>query len=166
MHVMPTTPHLPFRCILRCTCHAGPYHPSPAIAAVATALAKVQLSLTADVTSAMAAADTASGDSTPQVLAVTSDTDMADACCMRRVQGFMGRGLANTAEPTILLSRLTQHWLPCDRDSERNATGNRAFRCFRDRYISAGSAGSSEQHTGRSVWLLDCEHDGWLTLGT
>jgi aminoglycoside phosphotransferase (APT) family kinase protein len=78
---------------------------------VVTALAKLQLSFTAAVTSAKAAANTDALDVRLHVEAVARDTDIAEACCMRRVQGEGGTGVPKALEEATLSSRRIQHAL-------------------------------------------------------
>ena len=85
----------------------------PDIMELVTALAKLQLSFTAAVTRAMAAACTEELDVRLHAEAVTSDTDMAEACCMRLVHGDGGTGVPKALEEAILSRRLHQQGLAC-----------------------------------------------------
>jgi hypothetical protein len=86
---------------------------SPNCVDAATALAKLQPSFTAAVTSAYAAAATGADLSSLQADDVTNDRPTADAACMRRVQGDVGGGRLNTGESLSLVNRRTQQLLPC-----------------------------------------------------
>lgn len=83
----------------------------PDIMELVTALAKLQLSFTAAVTRAKAAAYTEELDVRLQAEAVTSDTDMAEACCIRLVHGEGGIGVPKALEEAILSRRLHQQGL-------------------------------------------------------
>jgi hypothetical protein len=86
---------------------------APCICATATALAKLQPSLTAAVVSAYAAAATGVALSARHADAVMSDTLTCEAACMRRAQGDEGGGRLNTGEPCSRRSRRSQQLLPC-----------------------------------------------------
>ncbi len=79
----------------------------------ATALAKLQPSLTAAVVMAYAAAATGVALSALQADAVMSDTLTVEAACMRLVQGEDGGGRLKTGEEVSRLSRRTQQTSPC-----------------------------------------------------
>lgn len=78
----------------------------------ATALAKLQPSFTAAVTSAYAAAATGADLSSRQADDVTNDSPTAEAACMRLVQGDVGGGRLKTGESLSLEKRRTQQVLP------------------------------------------------------
>lgn len=124
-------------------------HPArpPASDADATALLKLQPPLAAAVTSATAAASSCLSSGSPQLLALTRDTDTLDASRMYCVQGLAGGGLAKMGDEARRRKRRDQQAWPLATASARNLAPSGLLRVLRLRYASgvgeAGGLGSA-----------------------
>lgn len=124
----------------------------PCICDAATALAKLQPSLTAAVARAYAAAATGVALSDLQAEAVIRDTLTVDAACMRLVHGDEGGGRLKTGEVVRRRNRRTQHTLPCFTALLRKKAAKPGLACLVEKNRATNrERSSSERNTADPV---------------
>ena len=132
---------------------AGMIRAAPCIVVVATALAKLQPSRAAAVTSATAAASTGVLASSRHADAVTSDSPTADAACMRLVHGDVGGGKLKMGESRSRVRRRTQQPSPVVRAVAMSWAARPGFEALVLKYTAA-VAGRRVVKQGSSCWEI------------